>query len=311
MVMNTLRIFLAGATGTLGRRLVPRLVERGHHVTGTTRSRAGELQALGAEPVVLDPLDAAAVRAAVIAAEPDVVVHQLTALAGIGMARNFDKVFAATNRLRTEGTDNLIAGARAAGARRLVWQSYAGWPYARDGAAVKGEDDALDPEPPADARESLAAIRHLEAAVTGADGMEGVVLRYGGFYGPGTSIDDGGEHLELIRKRRFPVGGSGAGVWSFVHIDDAAAATVAAIEGGPPGIYNVVDDAPAPVSEWLPDVAAALGARPPRHLPGWLVRLAGGPQGYSMMTRIRGASNAKAKRELGWRPAHTWREIGA
>ena len=309
--MNTLRIFLAGATGTLGRRLVPRLVERGHHVTGTTRSRAGELQALGAEPVVLDPLDAAAVRAAVIAAEPDVVVHQLTALAGIGMARNFDKLFATTNRLRTEGTDHLIAGARAAGARRLVWQSYAGWPYARDGAAVKGEDDALDPEPPADARESLAAIRHLEAAVTGAEGMEGVVLRYGGFYGPGTSIDDGGEHLELIRKRRFPVGGSGAGVWSFVHIDDAAAATVAAIEGGPPGIYNVVDDAPAPVSEWLPDVAAALGAKPPRHLPGWLVRLAGGPQGYSMMTRIRGASNAKAKRELGWRPAHTWREIRA
>jgi nucleoside-diphosphate-sugar epimerase len=311
MVMNTLRIFLAGATGTLGRRLVPRLVERGHHVTGTTRSRAGELQALGAEPVVLEPLDAAAVRAAVIAAEPDVVVHQLTALSGLGLARNFDKLFATTNRLRTEGTDNLIAGARAAGARRLVWQSYAGWPYARDGAAVKSEDDALDPTPPADARESLAAIRHLEAAVTGAEGMEGVVLRYGGFYGPGTSIDDGGEHLELIRKRRFPVGGSGAGVWSFVHIDDAAAATVAAIEGGPPGIYNVVDDAPAPISEWLPDVAAAVGAQPPRHVPGWLVRLAGGAQGHSMMTRIRGASNAKAKRELGWRPAHTWREIRA
>jgi 2-alkyl-3-oxoalkanoate reductase len=309
MVMNTLRIFLAGATGTLGRRLVPRLVERGHHVTGTTRSRAGELQALGAEPVVLEPLDAAAVRAAAIAAEPDVVVHQLTALSGLGLARNFDKLFATTNRLRTEGTDNLIAGARAAGARRLVWQSYAGWPYARDGAAVKSEDDALDPTPPADARESLAAIRHLEAAVTGAEGMEGVVLRYGGFYGPGTSIDDGGEHLELIRKRRFPVGGSGAGVWSFVHIDDAAAATVAAIEGGPPGIYNVVDDAPAPISEWLPDVAAAVGAQPPRHVPGWLVRLAGGAQGHSMMTRIRGASNAKAKRELGWRPAHTWREI--
>jgi nucleoside-diphosphate-sugar epimerase len=307
--MNSLRIFIAGASGTLGRRLVPQLVDRGHHVVGTTRSNPDRVRDLGAEPVAADPLDRAALVAAVVAAEPEVVVHQLTALSGLGMVRNFDKAFAMTNRLRTEGTDNLIAAARAAGARRLVWQSYAGWPYAREGAAVKSEDEPLDPDPPADVRETLAAIRHLEAAVTGAEGMEGVVLRYGGFYGPGTSIDVGGEHIELLRKRRFPIGGSGAGVWSLVHIDDAAAATVAAIEGGPPGIYNVVDDAPAPVSEWLPALAASVGAPPPRRLPGWLVRLAAGPQAHSMMTRVRGASNAKARRELGWAPDHTWREI--
>ena len=307
--MNSLRIFIAGASGVLGRRLAPQLVARGHHVVGTTRSHADRLRALGADPVVVDPLDRAALTAAVVAAEPDVVVHQLTALSSLGMTRNFDKAFALTNRLRTEGTDNLIAAARAAGARRLVWQSYAGWPYAREGDAVKGEDAPLDPDPPADVRETLAAIRHLEAAVTGAEGMEGVVLRYGGFYGPGTSIDEGGAHVEMLHKRRFPLGGSGAGVWSLVHIDDAAAATVAAVEGGPPGIYNVVDDAPAPVSEWLPALAASLGAPPPRRLPGWLVRLAGGPQAYSMMTRVRGASNAKARRELGWVPRYSWRDV--
>ena len=250
--MNSLRIFIAGATGAVGQHLVPQLVARGHQVTGTTRSRADELRALGAEPVVVDPLDARAVREAVVAARPDVVVHQLTALAGLGMTRNFDKAFALTNRVRVEGTDHLIAAARAAGARRLVWQSFAGWPYAREGSRLKTEDDPLDPEPPADARETLAAIRHLEHAVTSTPGMEGFVLRYGGFYGPGTSIDAGGEHSELVRKRKFPIGGDGSGVWSFVHIADAAAATVAAIEGGRPGIYNVVDDDPAPISEWLP-----------------------------------------------------------
>ncbi|HWM09378.1 MAG TPA: NAD(P)-dependent oxidoreductase [Solirubrobacteraceae bacterium] len=306
--MNSLRIFIAGASGTLGRRLVPQLIDRGHHVVGTTR-RSEVVRALGAEPVVVDPLDPAALTAAVVAAEPDVVVHQLTALSGLGMVRNFDKAFALTNRFRTEGTDNLIAAARAAGARRLVWQSYAGWPYAREGDAVKTEDAPLDPDPPADIRQTLAAIRHLEAAVTSTEGLEGVVLRYGGFYGPGTSIDEGGEHVELIRKRRMPIGGNGAGVWSLVHIDDAAAATVAAIEGGPAGIYNVVDDAPAPVSEWLPELAKSVGAPPPRRLPGWLVRLAAGPQALSMMTRVRGASNAKARRELGWVPAHTWRDV--
>jgi 2-alkyl-3-oxoalkanoate reductase len=308
-----MNIFLAGATGALGKSLVPILVERGHHVVGTTRSpdRAAQLSELGAEPAVLDPLDARAVREAVVRAQPDVVVHQLTALTGIGMSRNFDKTFAETNRLRTEGTDHLIAAARAAGARRLVWQSYAGWNYARNGGSIKTEDDPLDPDPPADARESLAAIRHLEAAVLGAEGMEGLVLRYGGFYGPGTTITEGGTHVEMIRKRRFPIGGNGAGVWSLVHIEDAAAATAAAIEGGPPGIYNIVDDEPAPVSELVTGLASAVGAPPPRHLPGWLARLAAGPQGYSLMTQVRGASNEKAKRELGWRPAHTWRNVGA
>jgi nucleoside-diphosphate-sugar epimerase len=305
--MNSLRIFIAGASGTLGRRLVAQLVARGHHVTGTTRSRADALRALGAEPVVVDPLDADALREAVVRAEPDVVVHQLTALASLGMTRNFDKAFAVTNRLRTEGTDNLIAAARAAGARRLVWQSYAGWPYAPAGAPVKSEDDPLDPEPPADARQSLAAIRYLEHAVL-ESGLEGVVLRYGGFYGPGTSLDEGGEHRELIRKRRFPIGGAGTGVWSFVHIDDAAAATVAAIEGSATGVFNVVDDDPAPTAEWLPVLAHQLGAPAPRRLPGWLVRLAAGPPAYSLMMRQRGASNAKARRELGWTPAHSWRQ---
>jgi len=306
--MNTLRIFLAGATGAMGRHLVPQLVERGHHVTGTTRSRADELRALGAEPVIVDPLDAAAVHDAVVAARPDVVVHQLTALAGLGFGRNFDKAFALTNRLRIEGTDHLIAAARAAGARRLVWQSYAGWPYAREGAGLKTEDDPLDPAPPADARESLAAIRHLEEAVIGARDMEGIVLRYGGFYGPGTSIDTGGEHAELVRRRKFPIGGDGTGVWSFVHIADAAAATVAAIEGGAPGIYNIVDDDPAPVTEWLPELARQVGGPQPRRLPAWLVRLAAGEQTLSLMTRVRGAANEKAARDLGWHPAHSWRQ---
>jgi nucleoside-diphosphate-sugar epimerase len=189
-----------------------------------------------------------------------------------------------------------------------VWQSYAGWPYAREGSRLKTEDDPLDPAPPADARETLAAIRHLEAAVLGAPDMEGFVLRYGGFYGPGTSIDKGGEHAELVRKRKFPIGGDGTGVWSFVHIVDAANATVAAIEGGRPGIYNIVDDDPAPVTEWLPELARQVGGPEPRRLPAWLVRLAAGPQSLSLMTRVRGATNAKAARDLGWRPDHSWRE---
>jgi nucleoside-diphosphate-sugar epimerase len=304
--MNSLRIFIAGASGVLGRRLVPQLVERGHHVIGTTRSNPDVVRSLGAEPVVVDPLDRAALTAAVAAAQPDVVVHQLTALGDLKFGRSFDRTFAMTNRLRTEGTDNLLAAARAAGVKRLVWQSYAGWPAARDGDAVKGEDAPLDPNPPADARESLAAIKHLEAVVTEAGGT---VLRYGGFYGPGTSLEESGEQIEMLRKRRLPVGGDGAGIWSLVHIDDAAAATVAAIERGVPGIFNVVDDAPAPAKELIPGLAAAFGAPPPRRLPAWLVRLVAGEQAASMMTRTRGASNAKAKRELGWTPRYTWKDV--
>ena len=306
-----MNIFVAGATGALGRRLIPLLRERGHHVTGMTRTPAKQppLARAGAVPVVADLLDAAAVMAALRKAAPDVVVHEATDLQRIGNLRRFDREFAATNRLRTEGTDNLLAAALAGGATRFVAQSFGGWTYARDGGTVKAEDDALDPNPFPAQRKTLAAIRHLERAVTGAPGLDGIALRYGGFYGPGTSLSADGEHAEAIRRRKFPIVGSGAGVWSFIHIDDAAAATLAAVEGGPAGVYNVVDDDPAPVSEWLPELAAALGAPPPRRVPAWVGRLAVGPHGVAMMTEIRGASNAKAKRLLGWRPGYpSWRE---
>jgi nucleoside-diphosphate-sugar epimerase len=306
-----MRIFVAGATGALGRRLVPLLVAGGHQVTAMTRTagKAAGLRAAGAAPVVADALDREAVARAVAAARPEVVVHELTDLAGTTSFRKFDREFAATNRLRTEGTDHLVAAARAAGARRLVAQSFAGWPFARVGGPVKTEDDPLDPDPPAELRRTLDAIRHLEAAVLGAEGLEGVVLRYGGFYGPGTSAGDGGFMADDLRRRRFPMVGAGTGVWSFVHIDDAAAATVAAVERGAPGIYQIVDDDPAPVSDWLPALAAAVGARPPRRVPTWLARLLAGEHGVVLMTEVRGASNAKARRDLAWRPAHpSWRQ---
>ena len=306
-----MRVFVAGATGALGRRLVPLLVAGGHQVVAMTRTpgKVEGLRAAGAEPVVADGLDREAVLAAVVEARPQVVVHQLTDLAGTTNLKKFDAGFAATNRLRTEGTDNLLAAARAAGARRLVAQSFAGWPFARLGGPVKTEDDPLDPDPPAERRRTLDAIRHLEAAVLGADGLEGLVLRYGGFYGPGTSVGAGGYLLEDLRRRRFPLVGAGTGVWSFVHIDDAAAATVAAVERGAPGIYQIVDDDPAPASAWLPELAAAVGARPPRRVPAWVARLVAGEHAVVMMTEVRGASNAKAKRELGWRPAYpSWRQ---
>jgi nucleoside-diphosphate-sugar epimerase len=306
-----MKIFIAGATGAVGKRLAPLLRANGHEVVGTTRSagKVGDLRALGAQPVVVDVLDAGAVGRVLSEAQPDVVVHQATALSDLGNLRNLDEAFAETNRLRTEGTDNLLAAARAAGAKKFVAQSFAGWPYAKEGSAVKDEEAPLDPSPLASAAESMAAIRHLEEAVVGADAIEGIVLRYGGFYGPGTSLSEGGEHVAAIRKRQFPIVGSGAGVWSFVHIDDAARATLAAIERGRPGLYNIVDDEPAAVSEWLPYLAELLGAKPPRHVPEWLGRLVAGEQIVSMMTEARGASNAKAKRELAWTPVHpTWRE---
>jgi nucleoside-diphosphate-sugar epimerase len=306
-----MRIFVAGATGALGRRLVPLLVGGGHQVTAMTRSpgKAAGLRAAGAEPVVADALDRDAVLLAVAAARPEVVVHQLTDLATTTNLRKFDAGFAATNRLRTEATDHLLTAARAAGTRRFVAQSFAGWPFARIGGPVKTEDDPLDPVPPAELRRTLDAIRQLEAAVLGAEGIEGVVLRYGGFYGPGTSAGAGGYMLDDLRRRRFPIVGAGTGVWSFIHIDDAAAATAAAVERGAPGIYQIVDDDPAPVSDWLPALAAAAGAKPPRRVPAWLARLLGGEHGVVLMTEVRGASNAKAKRELGWTPAYrSWRQ---
>ena len=306
-----MKVFLAGGSGVLGSRLIPQLVERGHDVVATTTKpgRVADLEAAGAQAVVADLLDGKAVFDAVQHAEPEAVVHQATALSGPLSLRRFDESFALTNRLRTEGLDNLLAAAVAAGASRFVAQSYTGWPNARDGAPVKTEADPLDPHPPAPARESLAAIRSLEKAVTGSDGISGVALRYGSFYGPGTGLGEGGEQVEMIRRRKLPVVGSGAGVWSFVHIDDAASATIAVIEGRGSGLYNVVDDEPAPVTEWLPHLAQALGAKPPRHVPVWLARMLIGEQGVAMMTEMRGASNEKAKRELGWRPAWpSWRE---
>ncbi len=305
-----MKLFVAGATGAMGKQLVPRLIAAGHEVVGTTRSESkrAALYELGATPVVLDALDSDQVAAAVAEARPDAIVHELTSIETLDL-RHFDRSFAMTNRLRTEGTDHLLSAARAAGVKRFVIQSYTSWPYARTGGPVKTEDDQLDPTPPREMRESLDAIRHLESAVTGADWTEGIVLRYGGFYGPGTSLSPGGEQFEALRKRKYPVVGNGAGVWSFVHIADAAEATVAAVEHGKRGIYNVVDDEPAPVAEWLPALAQAIGAPKPRHVPAFVGRLVAGEPGIVMMTEMRGASNAKAKRELGWEPRHpTWRE---
>ncbi len=298
-----MRVFVAGATGAVGSRLVPQLVERGHEVIGTSRSpdKADRLGAQGAEAVVLDVLDAEAVRSAVDAARPDAIVHQATALAGMTDFKHFDRSFEQTNRLRTQGTDALLAAARETGVARFVAQSFAGWPYAREDGAVKTEEDPLDPTPVPAMRETLAAIRYLEQSVVDAGGL---ALRYGGLYG---SPDDA--QLELVRKRRFPIVGDGGGVWSFVHLDDAAAATVIALERGAPGVYNVVDDEPAPVREWLPALAETIGAKPPRRVPRVLARVLAGESGVVLMTEIRGASNAKAKRELGWTLRYpSWRE---
>jgi nucleoside-diphosphate-sugar epimerase len=306
-----MKVLVAGAGGAMGRQLLPRLAAGGHEVVGMTRSdgKAGLVRALGAEPVVADALDAEQVARAVAEAEPEAIIHELTALAGSLDMRHFDRDFEPTNRLRTEATDHLLSAGRAVGVRRFIAQSYAGWPYARSGGPVKTEEDPLDPEPVGSMRRALEAIRHLEDAVTGADWTVGIVLRYGGFYGPDTSLAPGGENAEMIRRGKFPVVGDGTGVWSFVHIADAAEATVAALERGEPGIYNVVDDEPAPVRDWLPAVASALGAKPPRRVPRWAGRLLAGEAAAVMMTEVRGALNEKAKRELGWQPRHpSWRQ---
>jgi nucleoside-diphosphate-sugar epimerase len=305
-----MRVFVAGATGAIGKQLVPRLVAAGHEVHGMTRSEPKQamLYELGAVPVVADALDPDQVAEAVGRARPDVIVHQLTAIGSLD-PRHFDRDFALTNRLRTEGTDHLLSAGQAVGVRRFVAQSYGAWPYERTGGPVKSEEDPLDPEPAREMRETMAAIRHLEQAVLGARWTQGIVLRYGAFYGPGTSGAPGGQQFELVRKRRFPLVGDGGGVWSFIHIADAAEATVAAIERGHRGVYNVVDDDPAPVAEWLPALAQTLGAKRPLRVPRLVGRLFAGEAGVVMMTELRGASNAKAKRELGWRPAHpSWRQ---
>jgi nucleoside-diphosphate-sugar epimerase len=308
-----MKIFLAGATGALGRQLVPRLVERGHEVTGMTRSESKRelVRDLGGRPVVADALDPESVADAVAQAEPEVIVHELTAIPQAPDMRHFARDFAQTNRLRTEGTDHLLAAGRAVGARRFVAQSYAPAIFARVGGPVKSEDDPLDQSPPDQMRATVEAIGHVERAVTGATWAEGVVLRYGAFYGPGTNFSLGpeGTMVDAIRKRQIPLVGSAGGVWSFIHIEDAAEATVHAIEGRGRGIYNVVDDEPAAVADWLPFAAKAVEARAPRHVPRWLGRLFAGETATVMMTDARGASNAKAKRELAWTPRHTsWRE---
>lgn len=294
-----MKIFVAGATGAVGRRLVPLLRAAGHEVAGLTHThaKASLLRSMGAKPVVADALDASAVTNAVRQEEPKVVVHELTSIKSLDL-RNFDQGFAETNRLRTEGTDNLLAAARAAGARRFIAQSFAGWPYAREGGPVKTEEDSLDPNPPPTIRRTLEAIRYLESTVTGEKALEGVVLRYGSLYGPGTAISEHGWMVTDVRKRRTPIIGGGTGVWSFVHIDDVARFTLSAITRGAPGIYNIVDDDPAPVSQWLPALAKALGVKPPRRIPAWIARFMIG-DAVMFMTDVRGASNAKAKQAFG------------
>lgn len=308
-----MKVFVAGATGAIGKQLVPMLVADGHEVVGMTRSpsKQDQIRQLGARPAVADALDPEAVAKAVGEAEPEVVIHELTAIDTGAMVRSFDKMFATTNRLRTEGMDHLLAAARAVGARRFIVQSFAGWPFERTGGPVKNEEDPLQAQPPETVSETLAAIRHVEETVTGSNGIEGIALRYGGFYGPGTSIslNPDGEQVEMIRKRRLPVIGNGAGIWSLVHIHDAASATAAAVERGEPGIYNVVDDEPVAVGDLLPELAKTVGAKPPRRIPRWLGRLIAGEGNTIMMTEVRGASNAKAKRELGWELRYpSWRQ---
>ncbi len=305
-----MKVFVAGASGAIGRPAVRRLVAAGHEVTGMTRrqERAAEIRAAGAQTVVCDAFDAAGLEAAVREAAPEAVVHLLTAIPARMNFRAKESPLAATNRLRGEGTRNLVAAAKAAGARRLVAESVA-FLYAPTGGAIKDEEAPLFADAPRPFDDTVAALEDLERQATGADGIEGLVLRFGQLYGPGTYFGAGGSQTEEVLKRRLPIVGEGGAVFSFIHVEDAAAATAAAVEGGAPGAYNVVDDEPAPMSEWVPAFAEALGAKPPRRVPVWLARLVAGAGGAVFATETRGASNEKAKRELGWQPSHpSWRE---
>jgi nucleoside-diphosphate-sugar epimerase len=307
---NDVNIFVAGATGAIGSRLVPLLVSAGHSVVGLTRTpaKADAIRQMGAEAAVADALNRAAIVAAVASARPDVIVHELTSLDAASDLRRFDQTFSVTNRLRTEGLDNLLAAAKQAGTPRIVAQSFCGWPYAREGGPVKSEDEPLDPAPPREARRSLEAIRFLENAVTQSPEIDGVVLRYGAFYGPNTGLFDG-RFVDQLRRRRVPLIGDANGWWSFLHVDDAAAASAIAVEQAAPGVYNIVDDEPAPVREWLPALAAMLGSKPPRRIPRWLARIVAGEHLVALMTENRAGSNAKAKRNLGWQPRYpSWRQ---
>jgi nucleoside-diphosphate-sugar epimerase len=305
-----MKILVTGGTGAIGKFLLPLLLENKHEVVAITRSasKAPLLEDSGVTGVVVDPLDKVRLTAEVRRAEPEVIIHQLSALTGAGNFRKFDQEFALTNRFRTEVTDTLLAAARTMGTRRFIAQSYCGWPYARNGGPVKTEEDPLDPNPPESFTRTLSAIRYLEDKVGSTTFLDALALRYGMFYGPGTAIGKGGAILKMARKRRFPIVGGGGGVWSFIHILDAARATVAAISHGAPGIYNIVDDEPAKVATWLPALAKALEAKPPYRIPHWLGELTIGKGGVSIMTQIRGGSNAKAKHELNWTPIYpSWR----
>jgi nucleoside-diphosphate-sugar epimerase len=305
-----MRVFVAGSTGAIGKVLVPQLLEKGHEVVALVRNnrKAQSLEAMGAKVALADALNKEELTEAIRRAEPEVIIHQLTALAHAGNFKKLDEELALTNRFRTEVTDTLLAAARLVSARRFIAQSFCGWPFAREGRPVKTEEDPLDPNPPTSFAKTLAAIRYLEDTVRKTVDLQALALRYGFFYGPGTGIAKDGPVIKLVRKRMIPIVGDGAGIWSFIHIHDAARATVAAISSGSTGIYNVVDDEPAPVTIWLPALADAVGAKPPYKVPVWVGKLAIGEGGVSMMTKIRGGSNAKAKREFGWEPVYpSWR----
>lgn len=306
-----MKVFIAGGSGAIGRRLIPLLTARGHQVVATTRTPAKSqlIEQLGAKPVVLNGLDRSRVLTTVLAERPEVVVHQMTDLSSLRNLRRVDQELATTNQLRTDGAEFLLEAARRAEARAFVAQSYGGW-LAGSGPRIQTEETLIERNPPSAARRSVEAVARLERLVTGASGVTGVALRYGSFYGPGTSISRNGEVTRMVRERKFPIIGDGGGVSSFIHIDDAARATAIAIERTPPaGVYNVVDDEPAEIAVWLPELAKALGAPEPRRMPAWLGRLFVGEPGIYAMTRVRGWSNEKARRELGWSPdLRTWRE---